>query len=610
MTDFLVCVDWNRPQVVAGGAESGARTSATGQPYFSDGSCTIRLIESASRPSPEIVHASNYTAVGTARLDNRDDVLRRQSDGVVNGSDLAVAAECVATSDPHTTSILLGDFAIVTWHGASRTLIGARDAFGVRRLYYTVRNESILFASRGSLLANDTAVDLDYIAEFLATGGGLVDRTVYANIFSVPPGGLLVASKERVAVQRYWVPHVRRTGARDYRGAAAEFRELFLTGVRQRVQAGGVTWARLSGGLDSSSIVCAASHDAERNGTLSPIAGTVTTVDSLGRGDERPFASAVLERYGLQNVQVADYWLWRNDGAPPPLTDEPHVMYPFYARDRRGAAAVRERGGQVLLCGMGADHYMHLVPVFATDALATGHLGEAIGCLWDWAVSSRQSFWRYLERYAMRPFVPQFRKARARRFRRQLPWLNEGFVQAYGILERDPSARHMKVAPGHHLEAHIAYQLAALPTSGLAREISGAGLDVRYPFLYRPLVEFALSLPPQALTRPNEPKWILREALRDVLPEIVRTRSGKGTIGARVLWSLEHERKVVSYLTHNTMLAAMGCIDEKRLRSGLRRAQRERRVTLWLHTLSLEMWLRVRFGEWSPPAPNHLREVA
>src|SRR6185312_3458898 len=125
--------------------------------------------------------------------------------------------------------------------------------------------------------------------------------------------------------------------------------------------------------------------------------------------------------------------------------------------------------------------------------------------------------------------------------------------------------------------------------------------DVRYPFCHRPLVEFALSLPAEMCRRPNARKWILREAMRGYLPELIRTRRWKGAFDGRVAWTLMHARDRVDALLDRPMLAELGCIDVAPLRAALARAttldgEVERGHVL--NALALELWLRVRAGRW------------
>jgi asparagine synthase (glutamine-hydrolysing) len=114
------------------------------------------------------------------------------------------------------------------------------------------------------------------------------------------------------------------------------------------------------------------------------------------------------------------------------------------------------------------------------------------------------------------------------------------------------------------------------------------------------LVEWSLQLPPTQRVRPHERKWILRQAMHDVLPEKVRSRSTKGGIDARLLWSLHHERQRLDELLRDPILAQMGCIDPHLLRHEVEQARRGvpvNNVQLFC-ALSLETWLAVRNGRW------------
>jgi asparagine synthase (glutamine-hydrolysing) len=123
-------------------------------------------------------------------------------------------------------------------------------------------------------------------------------------------------------------------------------------------------------------------------------------------------------------------------------------------------------------------------------------------------------------------------------------------------------------------------------------------IEMRYPFLYRPLVEFSLGLPVNERIRPGTTKWILREAMRGVVPEKIRTRSSKGAFDARILWSLTHERARIESLLKSPILGDLGCIDPIAFRKaveGARTGIHVDSVTLF-SALSLETWLSARAG--------------
>jgi asparagine synthase (glutamine-hydrolysing) len=128
-------------------------------------------------------------------------------------------------------------------------------------------------------------------------------------------------------------------------------------------------------------------------------------------------------------------------------------------------------------------------------------------------------------------------------------------------------------------------------------------LDVRHPFLYRPLVEFALTLPPELIVRPYARKWVLREAMRGIVPEAVRTRIGKGSANERYAWSLTAQRQLFEPLVRKSVLADLGVISPAGLQAAFDAAPRQPGRQDDPHStlqgvLAIEAWLQMRAGRW------------
>jgi len=126
-------------------------------------------------------------------------------------------------------------------------------------------------------------------------------------------------------------------------------------------------------------------------------------------------------------------------------------------------------------------------------------------------------------------------------------------------------------------------------------------IETWYPFYYKPLVEFALRLPPALLIQPGCQKVILRQAMTGILPESVRTRADKAGLGARVRWALTHEAATIDRLLHDSLVVEHGWVDQKALRRQVRaiREGRSRRSFELLTVLALETWLRMRSNQWT-----------
>jgi asparagine synthase (glutamine-hydrolysing) len=539
---------------------------------------------------PFLAQWRQLVAVGDVRLDNRAEIasLGRICPATAE-SDLQIVLAALDECGEGCISRILGDFAFVVWDGNAHKLLAVRDAFGVKPLYQRNADGLLLFSSEVAPLRNDETYDLEYLRSQLMGHMTPTQHTVWRDIHTVQPGSVVRQRGTVRTAERYWradefVP----AEDGDETSNCFRFRELLEQAVRTRVEGEGDVWAHLSGGLDSSTVVGLTKM---MRGTGARLAGTLTLVDTMGGGDERRYSDAVVERYGLRNEQVCDYWPWQDDGMPPPETEHPTPMYPFFARERRSADIIRNAGGSVLLSGNGADHYLYGNLEYITDMGRSLQVGAAVRELATWSVATRQSFWGLGRRYLVDPFLP----GRLQRAHEDAPpaWLGSAIRDGAGIGLAGSRSRSRFVAS-------VTNSLESL-TTWIERTPAGDGIDVRYPYLYRPLVEWSLQLPIRQRIRPNQHKWILREAARDVLPDSIRTRTTKGAIDARILWSLQRERRRVDALLRDPILAQLGCVDADLLRAEVDRARRGvpvHNVHLFC-ALSLETWLSVRHGRWA-----------
>ncbi len=542
----------------------------------------------------------DIVAVGDVRLDNRAELVSLCRAAVPNSvSDLEVVLRVLDAYGEQALPRVLGDFAFVAWDSRAGRLLAARDAFGVKPLYYRAMGDAMLFASRMDTIASPDAYDTDFMADLLAGLAGPEDRTIWAGVRPIPAGGCLVQRGTAAEGRHFWTPDaftpVEKAGVQEQ---VELFRTLFREAVSSRLAAPMATWAQLSGGVDSSSVVAMAQSVTGGE----KLAGTLTLVDSLGGGDERRYSDAVIQRFGLRSEQVHDYWAWQDDSGAPPITDGPRPLYPFFARDQRVVDVVRKAGGRVLLSGFGSDHYLLGHLNYMADMAANGRPGAAVREVARWSVQTRLSFWSLLRTEVMRPLVPS-------RWRGQDPayampsWITARFAKRTGMGSRILTGRAAQDRPGALFARRIVRDIRSIP-AWIDRGPFEEGIEVRYPFLYRPLVEASMRLPVSMRIRPDQQKWVLREAMRGLLPEEVRTRNSKGSIDARILWSLTRERRRIDGLLRDPILAQMGIIEPQALRDAVDQARRGivQNLVFLMSALSLETWLSVRSGKWAAPA--------
>jgi asparagine synthase (glutamine-hydrolysing) len=455
-------------------------------------------------------------------------------------------------------------------------------------------NGVLLFASRVAPLATQDDYDLDYMREFLYGGCLNTSRTLWRDVVRVEPGQLYQQRGTTGEWLRHWSADrfepARKAGEAE---TVAEFRSLLTASIQQRLDPAGPTWSHLSGGLDSSSIV-STSERIIRPGSIN---GTITMVDSMGNGDERRFSDLIGRDFGVPNVQVSDAWPWQNSGAFT-LSDEPNSLYPYQDRDQRVRAVMRERQARVLLSGHGADQYLTGNLNYIPDLVVSGRWIHATRDLVSWSLANRRSFWWMAKRHAVEPLLGArlLRSSRDDDAARLPRWLGTAtqvtreYARVYDFAVKPPRGRMFSYQTSR--------EVAGL-SDWILRDAFEDGMEVRYPFLSRPLVEFALRLPVEMRLRPGVRKWILREAMRGVLPEPIRTRQSKGSIGARILWSLQQEAGTLQALLRQPLLAELGLIDVHHLRTAVEEARTgaKHNLVMLMSALSLETWLAVRNGQ-------------
>lgn len=561
-----------------------------------------------------VVQDGDWNAIGIARLDNRRDIEHRLESWEPGSqlTDLQLIVRFVARHGLKRLGEVLGDFAFAAWNSSTHSLTAGTDALSVRKLFFADRANYIGFATRAEALALEDRYEARYLADFISLCPATPDLTAYEGVRRLPAGTTAVINGGGLKQHTFWTPDAfepsRFTPALE-RDAPVVLRDLLSSSIQQRLARDGNTWAQLSGGVDSSSIVSMAQWLATRSTVPHGVAGTVTFVDWQGTdADEREYSDLVAARWKVRNETIVDPPLWADGTAPPPHLDLPRDSLLFFPRERRLCDIVRKAGARVLLAGFGSDELFTGTIIYFADWVARGRVWPAARQLAHWAARGRVSFWAIAYENALLPLVPRsLRRPSSYDDGRLLPWITEGAAKRYDLRRRTQSVTGGEGRFGHKYRDAMLTRLAAM--ARLDAGSIGDVLDVRYPFLSRPLVEFALRLPPELCSRPHARKWVLREALRGILPEPVRTRVGKGGPTDLMVRSLSSHRSLLAPLVDAPMLAELGLVEPSQLRLALEQApygvHGERNLSTDVQkTLMTEAWLQIRSGWWPPEVPQ------
>jgi asparagine synthase (glutamine-hydrolysing) len=547
------------------------------------------------------------------RLDNRDELCATLGLGGAAGalSDAEILLHAYRAWGEACPARLIGDFAFALWDGGRRALFCARDPLGVRQLHYALQERfcAVTTSLPGLLALPLVARRLDEakVAEFLTPGPEDLGRTFYRDIARLPPGHLLVVAEDRARVAPYWSFAERRAVRfrRDEEYAEA-FRAIFGEAVRCRLQSAVPVGAMLSGGLDSSSVVCVAR--AERaGGAAGPLPTFSLIFPQTPSSDERSYAQAVIDGGGVE-AHFVD-----GDAVSPlvavdrllDLAGQPY-WGPSLCLQWETYAAAQARGLGVLLDGTGGDQVVSYGLELLAELALRGRwlaLGREVAAL---GRTSSMAPRRALRDFVISPLIPGPVRQVRRRWRRAGRELQAtGFIAAT-FAERIGERGHAATGRGAR-DRHAASLPQQLLRDVFDQASAAFGIEPRYPFLDRRLAEFCLGLPAEQKLSRGMMRAIVRRALADLLPPLVRERTSKATPApslARNLLAFERGRLDAALLGEQPPMVRE-YVDLAALRAAyLHYCERGAGATAWTEvariwkTAMLVIWLRrVRLDE-------------
>ena len=312
----------------------------------------------AHLPAPAVHGSRCELLMWHGRLDNRADLVRQLGEPAAGvSSDGALVVAAYERWGGAGLGRVVGDWTVVLSDPRRSAIVLATDFSGVRPLYYHHRGHDVLWSRSLETLLGHVDVDADtldeqYVAGYL-TVGGYPGRTPYANVHAVLPGYAVRVTVDGPALSAFWKPPTSdAVRCRDEREYEEQFRLLFREAVSSRLQARAPVAAELSGGLDSSSVVCLAA-DLIRRGDV-PAPG-LTPVSYVHRGSrDVSFIRKVEEHCDLRSVRLSvdDIPLF---AAPDIVGALPHSR----SRLEQSAAAVAQHAGATaFLTGQAGDQLM------------------------------------------------------------------------------------------------------------------------------------------------------------------------------------------------------------------------------------------------------------
>ncbi len=539
---------------------------------------------------------------------------------------------------------LRGMYAFALWDARHERLLLAVDHVGIKPLYLAEHGGRLLFASEVKALFADSTLprrlNLDVLDTFLTFGYMIGAETLYEGVRRLPPGHALVIEQGAQKLIRHWNTTYPAPAARprDERAILIQARELLRESVRLHLRSDVPLGLFLSGGIDSAAVLALMSQ-------MEP--GKIKTFSvgyDVGRGvvhpdDETLHARRIAKHFGAdhhERIITADDW-WRFLLAYVYHHDEPNANSSSISL--QALAEVTARHVKVVLNGTGGDELFcgyrshRRVPWVIQNAarldrvFPRGLRARLIGEPWRHVERLYPAMRRIRVVGALPTYLPEWRAL-------FLP-LDEGLRRLSsfeGLALSDSLRDHLYARDLHtawqtaqHKEQtyqailrqswtddprDLAQALAIhtwLPGNGLLsvdKVTMAHSLEARVPFFDPPLLNFALSIPPEIRLKQN--KYVLREAMRADLPDFARERP-KRPFSTPILHWFDHE---LAGRTQEVLLdercLGRGLFDRAALESLLARhfGGQIERVEVVFRLLLLELWQQATID-----APPHIPET-
>jgi asparagine synthase (glutamine-hydrolysing) len=517
---------------------------------------------------------------------------------------------------------LRGMFAFAIWDSRRQELFIARDRLGVKPLYYVLTDDgSLYFASeiKALLAAGAVRPGLNYAAlpDYLANRATSGEETLFLGVRRLLPGHTLLWRDGRVQIEKYWdISYAEQDDGRaraddDY---VEEWYETFRTAVRLRLMADVPLGMFLSGGIDSSAIA------AVMSGMVSEPIKTFSVAFAEREANELAYARTVAEKFRTDHHEILvspeEFF-----GALPHLVyheDEPiahSASVPLNFVSRLAREHVK-----VVLTGEGSDETLAGYSRYHKTVY-----NLRLGQLYERAAPA--ALRRAVARAAARLAPASVARKLSRTFVNLPADVEHLFLDNFGVFRLEMQGRLLTPETRERAGALDPYaavrdylrgtdasslldQLLYVDTKGYLHELlmkqdqmsMEASIESRVPFLDHKLVELSARMPARMKLRGLTTKYVLRRAMRGLLPEPIITRKKMGFPVPMGAWLRGPFRHVVDEYVLGERAAARGIFDREFVRAMVARHQsgaEDHSERLWA-LVNFELWQRQFFDGEAP----------
>lgn len=525
----------------------------SGHDLFHIGTATLGMAQtrlsiidlSAAGHQPMHSHDGRWAIVFNGEIYNYRELrteLQALGHRFVSDSDTEVLLAAWAQWSHSCLARLTGMFAFAVFDRHTNALTCVRDAFGIKPFFYSSGAKGFRFASEVpallQLLTGKPQLNWQRAYDYLVHGDYDSGPDVFfAGVHHLLPGHWLtvdLATGQASTPQRWWTPRIEERDNWRFADAVEQVREQFLQNIRLHLRSDVPLGAALSGGIDSSAVVCAMRHvepDLPIH-TFSYIAAGSAVNEEHWVDRVNAHVGAIAHKVSATGAELA-----RDLDDMILAQGEPFGSTSIYAQYRVCQLA-REAGVTVTLDGQGADEMLAGYSGYPGQRLRslveTGQWGQAYQFWSAWAQGPGRS-----RAHGAKALVGQWAQGDLYDALNTLnggqavpSWLNAKLLHEQEIKTRFPKVNPACTMKGRRLTAELAHSLSERGVVQLLRHgdrnSMRFSLESRVPFLTLDMVNLLLSMPEDYLISPcGETKHVFRAAMRGIVPDDVLNRKDK-----------------------------------------------------------------------------------
>ena len=522
-----------------------------------------------------------------------------------------------------------GMFGLALWDRRRRRLIVARDAIGIKPVYYRLDGRELMFASEAKALLAVPGVtarlDQAALAQYLSVGYVCAPNAIFEGMRKLEPGTALIAESGRVHKHRYYrLPAAIDTTRSEDQWVEAVRAELERS-VRDQMVSDVPIGAFLSGGVDSSAVVAFMRRHSSRPVKTYSIGFHGSTGAQLY--NELPYARQVAELFGTDHHEIVVQpdvatllpdLIWHMD---EPIADAAFITTYLVSKFARQDVTV-------ILSGVGGDelfggykryldeHYRSLYRRIPS-AIRSGVIAPLAGLLPSDRHSRVLNQMRLAKAFLQAdklPFDARYRaymqvfdaSERAALLSGGLPTgfddcIARGFVDAQ---TDDPLRQLMDVDFATQLPDDL-----LLLTDKMSMAVS---LECRVPLLDQRLVELAATMPGHLKVRGGELKYLMKRSLEGVLPGSILHREKRGFGAPMGAWLRAELAPVLRDVLSRESVMRRGLLDPDAVERTIREHEQQRadRTDHLMALINLEIWCRLYLdGQSAAGVADHLKQA-